>query len=224
MIPLRKIKRAKITSLDDSGLKFEFSFNPTNLKVERSSGLKGRSTEKLKLTSFAGLEWDGAGTDTLSFDFVLDETEPDWTNPAVALNLMNPIFSPYTVPAQVTPATSMVGVPLFNGSSVYRSEGGLLGGGASVLTKIREMTMLHKTSWKDGEIVRPHLVKMEWGDFKFFGGIKDFTYTFTLFDSDGLPKRAEVNLSLVGLHAEDMKSDDLMFQSKKSEAETVGNL
>ena len=70
MYPLRKITKAKIESLDNPGTKFEFRFNPSNLKVERSSGLKGRTTEKLKLTSFAGLEWDGAGTDTLSFDFV----------------------------------------------------------------------------------------------------------------------------------------------------------
>ena len=65
---------------------------------------------------------------------------------------------------------------------------------------------------------------MSWGDFSFFGGIKDFTYTFTLFDSDGVPKRADVNLSLVGLHTDDMKPEDLMFQSKESEAKTQASI
>jgi hypothetical protein len=45
---------------------------------------------------------------------------------------------------------------------------------------------------------RPPVCAFVWGNFQFFGGLTDFSAKFVLFDSKGLPRRAEVSISMMG--------------------------
>mgnify|MGYP005737067345 CR=1 FL=1 len=70
----------------------------------------------------------------------------------------------------------------------------------SVLTdvaKLHKLTIPYKTK-ANPKVLRPPYVAFTWGDFQFFGGIQSIDSKVILFDIGGIPKRAEVSISMIG--------------------------
>jgi hypothetical protein len=78
-------------------------------------------------------------------------------------------------------------VPGVNGDSVKEK-----------IDKLYNYTVLIKADDDSGKLRRPTLVLFKWGDIEFAGGITDLTFKYTLFDSDGTAKRAEVTFKMSG--------------------------
>jgi hypothetical protein len=178
---LRKtIEKAKLVDLDKSANSFKFQFNPETLEITR--GCMFEDGDGQNQNNWAGLKAKGAQVDTMSTTFILDTTEPDLFDGKAMLNMMNPIIvsSPTLKPADKA-------MPLLPANKDDVRE---------IIHKLFVMTMILDP--EDDNKRRPHLVKFEWKKILFVGGITDLSFKYTLFDSDGIPKRAEVNLTIKG--------------------------
>ena len=161
--------KAQLVCLEAS-LKLKLPYNPKELTLERSSGFQGRNKGK---GAWGGLQWECARPDKLSFEIVLDVTEPEG-------GLMN---------------TAMLMAPI---SSVAAMKG--MADTTSVLTDIKILHEMTIPRWysKDDGAARPPMCVFLWGDLEFFGGIETVTSKCVLFDFRGIPKRAEVSISMLG--------------------------
>ena len=72
---------------------------------------------------------------------------------------------------------------------------------SSILSKLGSLYTLsipHKISNGGPESYRPPYVAFLWGDFQFFGAVQNIDTKVVLFDFGGIPKRAEVSLTMLG--------------------------
>ena len=161
--------KAKLVCLEVSNLELKFPYNPKEFTVTRNSGF----TKKNKGSGpWGGVTWECATPDQLKFDVVLDVSMPD-SDVASASSLMLPISS--------TDAQS--------GSLDSRS----------VLTDIVTLHKMTIPRWvKVDKYKRPPFVAFLWGDFQFFGAIESVESKAVLFNVNGIPKRAEVSISMLG--------------------------
>ncbi len=81
----------------------------------------------------------------------------------------------------------------------------------SKLRKLYKLTLPLKFTVGSDKQIRPPVVVFVWGDFYFSGMVSSFESTIKLFDSEGRPRRAMVNLSLLGraFHAPSTSKDAL---------------
>ena len=164
--------KAKLICLEAS-YELEFPYNPKELSIERQSGFSAKDKGG---GPWGGIRWECAKPDKLSFEFVLDATEP--STGLVTAGLMLPISS----------TAAMLG--MLNMDNVLKQ-----------IKTLHQMTIPH---WYKKDVAkRPPFCAFLWGNFQFFGGIESITSKCVLFDVNGLPKRAEVNLSMIGqaMHA-----------------------
>ena len=187
MYPRASVKKAKITNLDSEGQgpkSVEFPFNPSEITIKRGEGFTAGKSKGV--SDWAGLQWEKAGIDSMDCTFILDETEeePSLDNPLAGLHQMAPI-SP--IAPNILPAKMAMFVPGVNGDSVKK-----------IIDNLYNYTLLVKPKDKSGKLRRPSLIKFEWGDVLFAGGITNLEFKYTLFDSDGTAKRAEVTLQIQG--------------------------
>ena len=216
MYPRANLEKAVLKTFDKKSpsLSVTFKFNPTEISVERGCGFDQGQGDKNSFKDFAGIQYAGAKVDSISMSFILDTTEPDLLNPAVALGMMAPIMQASALATMAPAATVMA--PLLGGLVNDDSVTTVLG----VITQMTRISDDLKKKKKGGPTPHPRLLQFTWGEkIKFSGGIESFSYKLTLFDSDGLPKRAEVDLKMIGIFGEyDKEAEDLLYGEAESKA------
>ncbi|MFT4976224.1 MAG: hypothetical protein ACI8S6_002120 [Myxococcota bacterium] len=175
--------KAKLVCLEVSGLELEFPYNPKEFSLTRNSGFSAKDKGG---GPWGGIKADCAKPDELKFDFVLDCSEPEDSLAMAALML--PISS----------LASLAGMA--DTTSVLKD----------VMT-LHDMTIQRNVD-AEGNYKRPPFCAFLWGDFQFFGGIVTVDTKAVLFDFRGIPKRAEVNISMLGQ----------AFQAPKDASELTG--
>lgn len=227
MYPRPKLEKAKLKTFDKDakpGEEVIFQFNPTEISIERGCGFDSKQSDPNTINDYGGLDYSGAKSDQLSMSFILDTTEPALTNPANALVMMSPVIvsSPTLATAKDAGSVPMLGAAV-NDESVM-----------GVLHGILNMTKLSKAArdakkQKKAEKINPRLVQFSWGDkengLHFSGAIEKFSFKITLFDSDGIPKRAEVELGLIGIYGPfDGDAEDMLWGEAFSTVKSVKQL
>ena len=223
MYPRANVVKAELKTFDAKGeeLTVTFDFNPSEISVERGCGFDSATADKNAFKDFGGIQFGGAKVDSISMSFTLDTSEAQWNKPAVALSMMCPVILPQ---ATLDPAKKAKSIPLIGGlindASVIKT--------LEVITKMTRIAEELKDDETGKTTPHPRLVQFTWGEeIKFSGGIEKFSYKFTLFDSDGTPKRAEVELGMIGIFGDyNDAAEDLLFgegESKASSTRSVGS-
>lgn len=229
MYPRAGLIKAELKTFDkktgmkdvDGDISVEFKFNPTDISIERGCGFDASQSDPNAINDYGGLKFAGAKSDQLTMSFVLDSTEPELTDPANVLIMMSPIIVSSATNATAKAAGS---VPILGAAVNDESVTGVLG-------KITNMTKLSKQD-RDAkkknkkEIIYPRLVKFTWGKhIEFSGAIEKFSFKLTLFDSDGVPKRAEVDIGMIGIFGTySGEPEDLLFGEGESKATSSRNV
>jgi hypothetical protein len=217
MYPRPSLSKAELKSFDGKKplLKVKFKFNPTDIAVKRGCGFSSDPSSDTSVNDYGGLKFSGAKSDTLTLSFVLDSTEPELTDTKNALIMMSPII--LSTPMLATAADAGM-IPSLMGAVNDESV-------TEVLEVITEMTKLSEDDRKSKKankdaVIYPRLLQFTWGDhIKFSGALEDFSFKLTLFDSDGVPKRAEVDIAMVGVFGEYLGDPEaLLFAEGKSKA------
>lgn len=176
----------------------EFQFNPKEISLSRSLDVKAGDREGDSY--LAPLKVDGTSSvDELSFECIFDQS---------ALSLSHPL----TIAASFLPVTKAeVPLTLFPVSFIPAKLRA-----PSVQDSVRILyswTMI--VNPKEVENNRPYFVQFIWKDFIFSGAIAKLDVKYTLFDSDGAPLRAKVDLSLKGRLGNASVKDLLAKQQSK---------
>ena len=163
--------KAKLVCLENSKLSWDFQYNPKEFSLKRSSGFQ--AVDKAE-GPWGGLRAECSKPDELSFEIILDKTEPDY---GLIGNL-----------ALLAPVSSIAAAAesFLNTDSVMAD-----------VSQLYKLTLPGEDPDKPGAY-RPPLCAFVWGNFQFFGGVTDFNAKFVLFDVKGLPRRAEVSISMMG--------------------------
>jgi len=205
-----KLEKAKLITFDGESpdLEVKFDFNPSELGITRGCGFGGGPSQQNVMSDYGALEFSGSKLDKLKATFVLDTTEKPLSDPANILALMSPVIlsSPTIKPASKAPPLLKA---LVNSDSVKDQ-----------IDVLIQMTHLSKEA-KERETgsVFPRLLQFSWGkELNFVGGFEGLDIKIKLFDSDGTPKRAEVDLEMVGIFGKVDKSDakKIMFAKASS--------
>lgn len=169
MVDLLEPLKAKLVCMEVPDLDIEFPYNPKEFSLSRNGGF----TKKNKGGGpWGGITWECATPDELKFDVVLDVTEPELTLAGMGALMM----------------------PISSLASLY--------GMKDTRSVLDHIMILHKMTiprWiEENKYKRPPFVAFLWGGFQFFGGIQQVESKVVLFDFRGIPKRAEVSISLLG--------------------------
>lgn len=167
--------KATLMSLE-GGPSIDFPYNPKEFTVTRNSGFQARSKGD---GPWGGIHWECAKPDELKFDVVLDVSELDLGMAGMATQLL-PISS----------TLALLG--MLDGTSVIDEIAELIE--LTIPGKV-EMTLRDKTI----EVVRPPFCAFVWADFQFFGGVQSVDSKVVLFNPFGIPKRAEVSITMLGM-------------------------
>ena len=169
--------KAKLVCLEDSKLSWIFQYNPKEFSLTRQGGF----TAKPKGDGpWGGIQWECAKPDELSFEIVLDATEPD-------LEKLGPLASAATALALMAPVSSLASLLGQEDTNTVIND----------IARLHQLTIprQHKT---EKDVVRPPYVAFLWGNFQFFGGVTSIDSKVVLFDFGGIPKRAEVSIKMIG--------------------------
>ena len=219
MYPRAGLIKAKLKTFDKKEPKLEvkFKFNPTDISIERGCGFETEQSNKKVISDHGGLKFSGAKSDQLTMSFILDSTEPELTDPANVLSMMSPIIVSSAANATAKEAKS---IPLL-GPAVNDETVTVVLGVITEMTKLSTTDIEAKKANKD-EKIHPRLLKFTWGkNIEFSGAIEKFSFKLTLFDSDGVPKRAEVDIGMIGVYGKGIiNAEDLMFGEAESKATT----
>ena len=108
------------------------------------------------------------------------------------------------------------------------SEMGMLQLGPQKTVSERIKEFLKLTYKMDGKIHEPHYLKVEWGDLDFSGRLGNVNITYTSFNRDGKPLRAELDVTLVSdiptekrLAQDDLRSADLTHTRTVKSGDTL---
>lgn len=190
MYPRPVLKKAKMKLIDSDtpGVKLsnpilpkdeiEFQFNPKELSLSRSVSVNPGDREPDSY--YSPIKVDGKSTyDELSFELTLDQSANSLAVTAATA------FLPVTkaeVPLTLMPAKFLpsLGVPNVKDSVLILYS----------WTMIVDPSEIKKN--------RPYFVLFEWDKFKFSGVISKLDVKYTMFDSDGTPLRAKVDVTIKG--------------------------
>ncbi|MAA77903.1 MAG: hypothetical protein CL916_01485 [Deltaproteobacteria bacterium] len=190
MYPRPILKKAKMVLIDSSSpdvklsnatlskKKIQFQFNPKELSLNRSVSVNPGDREPDSY--YSPIKVDGKSTyDELSFELTLDQSASSMAVTA------GTFFLPVTkaeVPLTLMPNTFLpsLGVPNVKDSVML----------LYAWTMIVDPSKIEKN--------RPYFVRFEWNKFKFSGVISKLDIKYTMFDSDGTPLRAKVDVTIKG--------------------------
>ena len=197
MYPRPSLKKAKMSIIDSkspspklsnpfmSAKKFEFPFNPKELKYKRGTPDFEQSDKRPNGSAYTRLKSEGKGKlDELSFTLNLDDSAPSLSDPLEIAASLIPITSA-NIALALVPAKSIMPPSLTPGVS-------------DCIKILHSWTMLIDPNDKTGLLRRPYLICFEWGDMAFSGGLSALDVDYTLFDSDGTPMRAKVDVTITG--------------------------
>lgn len=193
MYPRPKLEKAKLSLIDSkspnvkldnpivSKKELEFQFNPKELSVSRS--LDVTAGEREGDSYLAPVKVNGQSSiDELSFECIFDQSALSVSHPLTIATSFLPVTK-VEVPATLIPASFLP--DKLKAPSV-----------GDAVTLLYAWTMV--VDIKDIKCNRPYFVLFKWKDFMFSGAISKLEVKFTLFDSDGTPLRAKVDISLKG--------------------------
>lgn len=218
MYPRKSLTKATIEDFDGKKPKidFEFMLNPSDISIERGCGFEASQGEPSVRRDYGPLKFSGGKADQLSMSFIMDATEPSLTDPKNALLMMSPII--VSSPTMATAKEAKM-IPTLQGC---------VEDGTDLRDKLNQLVVMTKLSTEASKSVEgdkpdatiyPRLLKFKWGEFiEFAGAIEKLSFKITLFDSDGAPMRAEVEMGMVGIFGKDVKIDDLVWGTSKSTA------
>ena len=197
MYPRPSLTKAKMLVIDDkspspklsnpliSAKKLEFPFNPKEIKYKRGTPDFEMSDKRPNASAYTRLKSEGKGKlDELSFTMQLDDSAPSLSDRLEIAASLLPITSA-NIALALVPAKSVMPPSLTPGVS-------------DCIKILHSWTMLIKPSDKTGLLRRPYLIRFEWGKMAFSGGISSLDVDYTLFDSDGTPMRAKVDVTITG--------------------------
>ena len=213
------LAKAKLETFDKKSPneKLEFPFNPTNLDITRGAGFGSSPSEATSVNDYGSLKFEGAKADSISMTIILDTSEPDIYSSKYAKFMMQPVIASSN---STSPAKSSKGIPYFGGAVNTASVTDQI----NTLIRMTKMTDDDKKKKKSGskDPVYPRLLKFTWGDqIQFSGAIDKLSFKILLFDSDGIPKRAEVSLGMVGVYGDYSKpAADLVFGEGESKVKS----
>lgn len=214
MYPRSKLTKAQLVLIDkdkpknitlgDSSLKLDklvFPFNPKDLKVTRTLDLQN-STRPPK-AQYATLEAKGDGLmDELSFSIWLDNTAPSIHH----AETVSSMFLPLSSVEQAVVAKPVKFMPIDDGACV-----------ADAIAILYAWTMIIDPD--NEEKRRPYLLRFDWGKMSFTGGLSELEVEYNLFDSDGTPLRAKVDMKLKGRMGK-WQVEDLLNPLKSTASKT----
>ena len=197
-------EKPKNITLGDSSLslsKLVFPFNPKDLKVSRKIDLS--ESDRPPKAQYATLQSDGKGLmDDLSFSIWLDNTAPSLHHSASVASMFLPLSSAehaiVASPVKFMPIDDMARV-------------------SDAIAILYSWTMLIDPD--DEKKRRPYLLRFEWGKMAFTGGLSKLEVEYQLFDSDGTPLRAKVDIDLKGRMGK-WAAEDLLNPLKSTKAKT----
>lgn len=161
--------KANLICVEDSSLKLELPYNPKEFSITRSSGFQKKNKGG---GPWGGITWECASPDQLKFDIVLDVSMPESGMTSMAA-LMMPISSLASIAGMSDTRSVIDDIMILHDMTIPR--------------------WIEKDKYK-----RPPFVAFLWGDFQFFGAIESVESKCVLFDFRGIPKRAEVSISMLG--------------------------
>lgn len=154
----------------------EFQFNPSTLKLNREPDWD--DGEKLSAGAYRAVKFGGNRADRLNFTILLDESE--YRGKLTALTALMPMSG----------LGNLLGFLFQNKSNTL-----------STMQQLYALTFPYVKMAKtttEAATWRPPLVVFKWGDFSFSGVVDSLEYEMLLFDMDGNPRRATVDISLKG--------------------------
>lgn len=184
--------RASITCEECSSLSIgALSYNPTSCRVDRqvswSQGMEN-------LAPWGSLSYNTGYADTLNFQLLLDQTE---YRPTTLLGKAALAAAPVANDAASKKLIELMGWT--NDESVMEEVG-----------KLYALTLpITAVDGNGGGLQRPPVVIFTWGDLVFRGVVKSLSIDFSVFDDDGLPRRATVSVSMDGRLILDGENTDL---------------
>jgi hypothetical protein len=192
MYPRPKLEKAKMVLIDKASPKvklsnmtvsktsIKFQFNPKELSLSRNVTVNPGDREPDSY--YSPIKVDGKSTyDELSFELTLDQSATSMSHPATGAAAFLPVTKA-EVPVTLIPASYLpsIGIPNVK----------------DAVTILYAWTMIVDPSKIEKN--RPYFVRFEWDKFTFSGVISKLEIKYTMFDSDGTPLRAKVDVTIKG--------------------------
>lgn len=189
---------------------YKLQFNPSALSLRRG---RNWSDEGQFESGQPALKFTGGSSDVLTFKVVIDHTEPRANNAleeaAFALAALNPLFFGGALGPSSDRNILEAGTGLTDPSDVADNLAAWL-----KMTEVLDVTGAGGTA---DAYRRPPTVVMKWGSsFVFSGVVTNLGIEITVFDSDGNPRRAEVNVSMKGRAMAELEADEIIFPDEPS--------
>ena len=214
MYPRSKLTKAQLVLIDkdkpknitlgDGSLKLDklvFPFNPKDLKVSRKIDLS--DSERPPKAQYATLQAEGKGLmDELSFSIWLDNTAPAMHHDETVASM----FLPLSSAEQTVVSKPVKFMPIDDGARV-----------SDAIAILYAWTMIIDPD--DEKKRRPYLLRFDWGKMSFTGGLAELEVEYNLFDSDGTPLRAKIDLKLKGRMGK-WAVEDLLNPLKSTKSKT----
>jgi len=160
--------------------KFSVQYNPQSMSLTRTVGLGEKKVANFNWEKF---HFESGKNDSLSFQLLLDKSEVRADDGETLANNLNPF----------TGGISIAGISLGLAKEAEEKK--------TITDQMKQLYMLtiahdHKTN--DQSSFHTEGVAVSWGDFSFVGLISNLKFDVLLFDSEGNPRRATVDVDMKG--------------------------
>ena len=158
----------------------EVQYNPTSMSLSRSVDYTPAiDTHR----NFGPLTWKNGKNDTLKFQLLLDYSEVRADNGGTSAGNLNPFSGGIPLPG----LTLSIGAPKTEKNTI-----------TAPLMALYALTLGFEHEAGKKSSVHPPLLRIEWGDMKFVGSISSMKADIILFNKEGNPLRATVDLEILG--------------------------
>lgn len=191
--------KASLVCSEKDALSVEFQFNPEKISLTMSSdwspGGEGNGT------LLPSQEYGGGKPASLSFEVMVDESEVRDAAASAIMSLL-PVFA--------SDLASLLGLEPENTNSVTWR-----------LQQVHNLTLPHVTDSTTGQ-KRPPLVCFTWGgSFLFTGLVTKADVNVLLWDTDGNPRRATINLDIEGMPFDDVDASKFFKPPESSDVDSM---
>jgi hypothetical protein len=180
--PPGAVKKMTFTPGSEGSFKeFSVQYNPTTLGLSRSVGIEE--------TSVPNYNWEkphfkSGKNDSLTFQLLLDQSEVRGDDDETMAENVNPFTGGLSIGGV---SLSGFGEPDTNDKTI-----------SAQIKQLYALTMAHTHTDGDQSSFHTDSIGVSWGDFAFFGFITSLKVDIILFDSDGNPRRATVDVEMKG--------------------------
>ena len=191
----KAVTKMTITDMDSSNSvgSITVQYNPQTLSLSRSVDYNPKVG---KQRNWGTLEWTKGKSDTLSFQLLFDESEERGTDDETAAGNLNPFTGGISL-SFLNIGGGADGVSSFDNSKTITSK----------LEAIYALTLGYSRDDSKQDQVYPAFCKFEWGELIFVGSISSMKADILLFDPQGNPRRATVDIEVMGFFYTDGLTD-----------------